>query len=181
MTARRGRPGRARGELSTDRVLEAAVARLNKHGPKDLTVRALARDLGVTPMAIYAHVDGHAGLMARLAGQLFPADGRMDLSAMLNDYADRLAAVPHLLLAVLSSGTPMPAAAAAFTARVDAALAAKGADPAWRDILIDHLHGHALAVGLCAAPDVDYKDHLARLLAAMEAETLDARGTTTYL
>jgi AcrR family transcriptional regulator len=45
-----------RAPLSRDRVLRAAVARADKAGIESLSMRRLAEELGVVPMALYKHV-----------------------------------------------------------------------------------------------------------------------------
>jgi len=47
---------RRRAPLSRDRVLRAAVARADKAGIESLSMRRLAEELGVVPMALYRHV-----------------------------------------------------------------------------------------------------------------------------
>ncbi|HEY4845037.1 MAG TPA: TetR/AcrR family transcriptional regulator C-terminal domain-containing protein [Candidatus Dormibacteraeota bacterium] len=47
---------RRRAPLSRDRVLRAAVALADKTGIESLSMRRLAEDLGVVPMALYKHV-----------------------------------------------------------------------------------------------------------------------------
>lgn len=47
-----------RNTLNPDRVLGAAVALLDRHGPETFTMRALAQELGVGTMAVYSHFKG---------------------------------------------------------------------------------------------------------------------------
>lgn len=47
---------RERARLSRERVLEAAIAIADAHGLPGLTMRSLARELGVQPMSLYHHV-----------------------------------------------------------------------------------------------------------------------------
>ena len=54
-----GRPPR----ISRARVLAAALALADEHGLDELTMSAVARRLGVSPMALYRHVSGKAGLL----------------------------------------------------------------------------------------------------------------------
>ncbi len=62
---RRGRPPRERGTLTRERVVDAALALADRGGLESLSVRRLAASLGVTPMAVYNHVeDKHALLVA---------------------------------------------------------------------------------------------------------------------
>lgn len=52
-------------ELDRDRIAAAALAVADKHGLSGFTMRAVAKALGVTPMALYHHVEDKAAL-ARL-------------------------------------------------------------------------------------------------------------------
>jgi AcrR family transcriptional regulator len=51
-------------ELDTDRIAAAALAVADKHGVEGFTMRAVADVLGVTPMALYHHVQDKAALAA---------------------------------------------------------------------------------------------------------------------
>jgi AcrR family transcriptional regulator len=53
-TPRRGRPP----SITRDQIVEKALHRLDEAGVDELTMKALAGDLGVTTMALYRHVGG---------------------------------------------------------------------------------------------------------------------------
>jgi TetR/AcrR family tetracycline transcriptional repressor len=60
-----------RGDITRDQVIEAALACLDRDGLDDFSLRAVARDLGVFPTAIYWHVpDGRNGLLAGVAARV---------------------------------------------------------------------------------------------------------------
>ena len=68
-----------RAPLSRDRVLEAAIGIADAHGLPGLTMRSLARELGVQPMSLYHHVANKEeildGVVDVVFGQIrFPAD-----------------------------------------------------------------------------------------------------------
>ncbi len=66
-TGRRGRPA----TLDRDAILDAAEARAGASGADGVSMRALAADLGVTPMALYRHfADKDALLVAVLDRQV---------------------------------------------------------------------------------------------------------------
>ena len=77
---RRGRPPR----ITRESVLDAALRRLDSDGPDAVTIRALARDLGVSPMTLYGHVADKDELLLALVDRLaerlehpaLPADPR---------------------------------------------------------------------------------------------------------
>lgn len=47
-----------RNTLNPDRILDAAVGLLDRHGPEAFTMRVLAQELGVATMAVYSHFKG---------------------------------------------------------------------------------------------------------------------------
>ena len=51
-------------DLDRDRIAMAGLAVADEHGANGLTVRAVARALGVTPMALYHHVEDKSALVA---------------------------------------------------------------------------------------------------------------------
>src|SRR3954453_4629431 len=52
----RDAPGARRARVNRDRALRAAVALADEAGLDSLTMRSLAHELGVVPMALYKHV-----------------------------------------------------------------------------------------------------------------------------
>jgi AcrR family transcriptional regulator len=73
-------PRRAR--LNKDRVLRAAVALADKAGIEALSMRNLAEELGVVPMALYKHVAGKEelldGMIDIVIGEVDPPAGDAD-------------------------------------------------------------------------------------------------------
>jgi len=61
-TAATRKPGKPR-TLTRERVLRTAVAIADERGLKELTMRSLARELGVEAMSLYNHVAGKADLL----------------------------------------------------------------------------------------------------------------------
>ena len=51
-----------RAGLTTERVVEAACDLVDSHGPRALSLAALAEQLGVRPPSLYNHIDGIDGL-----------------------------------------------------------------------------------------------------------------------
>ncbi|MEU8033915.1 TetR/AcrR family transcriptional regulator C-terminal domain-containing protein [Streptomyces sp. NPDC049099] len=68
--AQRDNPER-RGRLSRPLVLSAAVTLVDRDGLAALTMRRLAADLGVEPMALYRYTDGKEGLLDGLVEAFF--------------------------------------------------------------------------------------------------------------
>ena len=88
---------RERTRLSRERVLEAAIAIADAHGLPGLTMRSLARELGVQPMSLYHHVANKEeildGLVDAVFAQIhFPADD-LDWKRAMRERADSARAV----------------------------------------------------------------------------------------
>ena len=75
MTRSRGNARQPR--LSRDAILDRALAVADAEGIDAVSVRRLARDLGVTPMALYWHVDDKNALLHALGDRLL---GGLDLT-----------------------------------------------------------------------------------------------------
>ncbi|MGY1751459.1 TetR/AcrR family transcriptional regulator [Modestobacter sp. SYSU DS0511] len=77
-------PGR-RAPLSTDRVLRAAVDLADAVGIEAMSMRRLATELGVVPMALYKHVANKDqlldGMVDVVVGEFEPADPALDWQA----------------------------------------------------------------------------------------------------
>lgn len=69
---------RRRAPLSRERILRAAVALAGKRGLESLTMRTLARKLGVVPMALYKHVANKDDMLDGMVDLVY---GEIDLPA----------------------------------------------------------------------------------------------------
>src|SRR5690242_16843298 len=71
-----------RPRLNRERVLRAAVALADKAGIEALSMRKLAEELGVVPMALYKHVAGKEelldGMIDLVVGEIDPPAGDAD-------------------------------------------------------------------------------------------------------
>lgn len=65
------RKRRARGHLSRDAILEAALELVDQDGEGGLTMRRLAERLDADPMSLYNHFDGKESLLDGLVGTLW--------------------------------------------------------------------------------------------------------------
>ncbi|MFI0423991.1 TetR/AcrR family transcriptional regulator [Spongiactinospora sp. 9N601] len=79
-----------RGSLTKDRIVTAAIDLLDREGLDALTVRRLATELQVRPMALYNHVNGKADILAAVAEEM---TSRLDLPDAATAGADGLRAV----------------------------------------------------------------------------------------
>ena len=72
-----------RSPLTTERVLRAAVALADREGVGSLSMRRLARELGVEAMSLYHHVAGKPALLDGMVDQVF---GEIELPAADGDW-----------------------------------------------------------------------------------------------
>jgi AcrR family transcriptional regulator len=104
-------PRRAR--LNRERVLRAAVALADEGGIESLSMRKLAEELGVVPMALYKHVAGKEelldGMIDIVVGEIDPPAGD----------ADWKAAIRQRILSARGSLRRHPWAAGAIESRTD--------------------------------------------------------------
>ncbi|MEX5746825.1 TetR/AcrR family transcriptional regulator [Massilia sp. X63] len=156
MSRPRGRPAQGQG-VTREAILSAALGLLDEDGAQ-FGMRALAARLGVTPMSLYHHVGDRAGLLQALSDQVYGAVLEDDaeaapgpaILALLIRYHDAVGRHPQLTLAIFAEPAAFAGVTRAITGRLDALLSALTPEPLlWRDILVDHAHGSALA--LCAA------------------------------
>ena len=122
-------------KLSRERILEAALAVVEREGWDALSMRRLAQDLDVWPMAVYRHFRDKEELLAAVAGA---AAERIPAGDARGGWEERLAA---LLRAIV--GTPAARAggglpggprltAEALTVLIDGGFPPAGAVVAWR-------------------------------------------------
>jgi AcrR family transcriptional regulator len=73
--------------LSRDRVLHAAVALADEHGVEAISMRRIAGELGVVPMALYKHVSSKDelldGMIDVVVGEIGPPAGGTDAKAAI--------------------------------------------------------------------------------------------------
>ena len=128
------RPGRKRGEVTTDDVVAAAIGIVDREGVDALTIRGVAEACGLSPMGVYRHVRDKDDLLDRVVDAVVgPALEDLQVSgawdqqvADLFRYLRRLN-LEHPGIAVLCVLRPTPVIGVArFYARVLAALAEGG-------------------------------------------------------
>lgn len=89
----------SRNKLTKDAVVDRALALADATGLDALTIRKLAQDLGVTPMALYWHFRGKNELLAGLADRVWSEiDTEVDRSA---PWPDQLRTMLESLVRVL--------------------------------------------------------------------------------
>jgi len=102
-----------RKALSRDAVIDAALAIGDTEGIEAISLRRLARDLGVTPMALYRYVDSKEGLLGAIADRAFEefefppeteTDWREEIKALGRSFRRLL--IAHPTVAALFSNKP---------------------------------------------------------------------------
>ncbi|MCR6485165.1 TetR/AcrR family transcriptional regulator C-terminal domain-containing protein [Amycolatopsis sp. OK19-0408] len=111
MTTRRGRPPKDSDTgLSRDRILREALALVDEEGLDAVSMRKLARRLGVDPMSLYNHVDGKEALLDGIAEVLLAAipattpgpDLRTTMSALAHGFRGAVLGHPRAAPLVLT-------------------------------------------------------------------------------
>ena len=169
MTNGRGRgrsPGRPRAgaeALTRAGILRAAIRLVDAEGMSALSMRRLAGELGVDPMAIYHHVPGKAAVvsgMVELVLREMPAvaeEGfwRERVRAFAEAYRGLALAHPNLILAIVTDAAAATEAALRISGPLYTALEDAGLSPAmvWRAgaLVVDYVHGYVL--GAASHPD----------------------------
>lgn len=155
----RGRPPRAEAPVSRDDIVEAALDLLDREGTDALTMRALAKRLGINPMTIHHHFGGRDGLIGAMSEAVYaqvtaPENGTpIDrIGRLLKAYHAQVLRHPALTILIFSRPTVFPQQAERITDEISALLAEVGLPddrtPLWRDILVDFTHGSALATAM---------------------------------
>lgn len=178
---RRGRPAISERGLDRQTILEHAFALLDAEGEKGLTMRDLARRLGVTPMALYRHVGARADLLASMVEETFSGwsagegrgSARDRLEQLLSAYCALVLRHPNLTMAIFSDPALYEGAPSDLTERLDSLLMEADVPPrqvaTWRNILVDFTHGYALAEAANRSTTASsaYSESLALLFDAM--------------
>jgi AcrR family transcriptional regulator len=170
-------------------VLVTALAVLEDEGLASVTIRALARRLGVDPMALYHYFDDRDELLvaaaARAYGELVvrpPPRGswRAGLTALADDYVGLLARSGELLRYVTTNARAAALPTALFAERFHAVTAPLRLSQRNRrmahDAFVDLLHGFSIAVprsGLAPAMRRQLRGELAIVFAGIASLCAD--------
>ncbi len=152
---KRGRPGRDKEKLSKESIIECARTLLKKTG-KLPSIRGLAKELGVDPMAIYHYFANKSALLEAVSISLMESiyepsgkeDWQNELRTLCMSYLSLLNNHTGLLETMLSMDVHGPAQV--FMERFQLILRPlKLSDTSLKnaiDLIADYLHGFALAV-----------------------------------
>jgi len=156
-----GRPAGKTRKLSRDDIVSAALHRLENEGARQLSMRALARDLHVDPMALYHYFDDRQGLLEAIVIAVFaefeaddtslPAhvSWRSEVEALAERYWDAVAKAPEFMRMMCRGEITPVATIETFYRRLESALAELKPTVAqnrlYAHVLVDFIHGFALA------------------------------------
>jgi AcrR family transcriptional regulator len=153
-----GRPKAGQEPLNRERILRAALRLVDEQGMEALSMRRLATELAVDPMAIYYHLPNKrailAGLVARVFAELQVPSGQSGtwqdrLWATARAYHDLAKAHPNLVLYLVTDRESAAVAALDLNEALYEALAAAGLSPQMivraADLIVDYVNGFVLA------------------------------------
>ena len=153
MARGRGRPTANEKSVSPESILSGALDILNADGLDGLTMRALARCVGINPMTIYHHFKDQDGLIKALAEHVYadvaaPETGEALARAhgLLTSYYLKVVLYPALTLAIFARPAVFPDHAMRITNELTRLLSERNNAARWTHILVDYTHGAALAV-----------------------------------
>jgi TetR/AcrR family tetracycline transcriptional repressor len=89
---RRGRPPKGAPRLSRDAIVAATLTVIDGDGVAAVSMRSVAKALGVDPKSLYNHVDGKEGLLDAVAERML---GAIDLPAPTGETRDDLRRIAH--------------------------------------------------------------------------------------
>ncbi|CAH2404613.1 TetR/AcrR family transcriptional regulator [Mesorhizobium escarrei] len=155
--ARLGRPRTADPQLTRQRILEAALATVEREGLERLSMRRLATELGVDPMSIYHHIPDKQRIIAGVVELVFAGmQRRCERNApwvervldWAHGYHDLTRSHPYIVLPIVKDPDAVAIAMLAvseplYEAFQDAGLTDKSIATA-ADTLVDFLNGFAL-------------------------------------
>ncbi|WP_066017307.1 TetR/AcrR family transcriptional regulator [Endozoicomonas atrinae] len=152
---KRGRPSVLKGQMSTEKIVLKAKELLKEEG-KIPSIRKLASALDVDAMAIYYYFENKNALLEAVTVSLVDAiydpvlsiDWHKELHQLCLSYLQLLQDHPGLLETLLSMGSHGPAEV--FIERFERAVSPLNLPDTYRksalDLLVDYLHGFALAL-----------------------------------
>ena len=193
MARRTGRPKAGEEPLTRGRILGVALSLVDEEGMEALSMRRLARELGVDPMAIYHHLPNKRALLFALIGEVFsgmrvpfetayPGDWRERVRAWARAFRDVARAHPRLVPHLASYPEAAAEATLESTEELYAAFEAAGMTPGEIvgavGVIVDYLNGFALAEASGALDDPDEHQEMLQMLRARPQGELPAMRRT---
>jgi TetR/AcrR family transcriptional regulator, tetracycline repressor protein len=158
MDRKAGRPKAGQESLTPARILTAALRLVDEEGMEALSMRRLAAELGVDPMAIYYHLPNKrailSGLVARVFAELRVPSAKSGtwparVRAIAQAYHGLARAHPHLVFYLVTDREAAAVAALELNEALFEVLALAGLSPQMivhaADLIVDYVNGFALA------------------------------------
>ena len=184
---RRGRPGVGRERLTRERILGAALRVVDEEGMGALSMRRLAAELGVDPMAIYHHLPGKGAVISGMVEMVYaerhaPSGSAAGWQDLVRENARALRNVtrahPNLVLHLVSDPEAGSLAALEANEALFAALLDAGFSPRMvlraTDLVVDYVNGFALGEVGGPLGEPGERDPFRTLLEARPAEKYPA-------
>lgn len=188
MARRAGRPRAGEASLTRERILEVALLLVDQEGIEALSMRRLAKQLGVDPMAIYHHLPNKRALLSALIEEVF-SEMRVPEPEEAGNWQERVrvwarafrdVAQAHPKLVPHLASYPEAAAEATLesTEELYAAFEMAGMVPRQAvgavGVVVDYLNGFALAEASGALGDPDKQREMLTMLDARPQGELPA-------
>lgn len=181
----RGRP-KGGAQISQNLILSAAFDLLAESGHQGLSMRALAKRLRVTPMALYCHFSGRDSLVWKMSDTVYArvlrafesskGKPRSQLERLLILYYEAIVEFPQLTMLIFTSSTEYSKELQEINRHLISLLSESNLKipkrKMWLEILVDFTHGSALATASVEHPSknflatqkLKYRRHLVELL-----------------
>jgi AcrR family transcriptional regulator len=192
MARRAGRPRAGEETLTRERILSAALALVDEEGMEALSMRRLAKELGVDPMAIYHHLPNKRALLCAIIERVFSGmrvpepEGvggwRERVRAWARAFREVARAHPRLVPHLASYPEAAAEATLESTEELYAAFEAVGMAPRQIvgavGVVVDYLIGFALAEASGAVGESDEQREMIEMLDARPRGELPAMRRT---
>ncbi|WP_374445304.1 TetR/AcrR family transcriptional regulator [Providencia sp.] len=157
MTARKpGRPKTQQLNISSENIIAKAVEILDEKGIEQLSMRLIAKEMAITPMALYHYFSDKNALIKAIGNTLYHDINVTDIKGiqpkienLLLRYREKVIQYPQITLAIFNASALFPEQATRITKEIIQLLIELGLSTQqatqWGHILIDYTHGEALA------------------------------------
>lgn len=158
MGRKQGRPQAGKEVLTREQILITALRLVDTKGMNALSMRRLAEQLGVDPMAIYYHISNKRALIAGMVELVFTelevlpsteATWQARVRAVARAYYNIAQAHPHLILHLATHREPAAVAVLEANETLYEALVESGLSPHMviraADLIVDYVNGGVLA------------------------------------
>ncbi|WP_272517873.1 TetR/AcrR family transcriptional regulator [Providencia sp. PROV221] len=151
-----GRPKAQQLNISSENIIAKAIEILNEKGIEQLSMRLIAKEMVITPMALYHYFADKNALIKAIGNTLYHSINATDvigacskIEILLLRYREKVIQYPQITLAIFNTSVLFPEQAIRITKELiqlltEVGLSTKQATQ-WGHILIDYTHGEALA------------------------------------